>query len=132
MLCSTSAMKGREPSSDGYSPTNGAAKASIGDKHLASRSHRPLTHPCRHLPCAWEVDHAHAGDVGRPSDFVQRTQWRLVIDVQDADGVAARRVGGSADGHLGDIDLVLAADRSGLSDDGRHVAMRAGHPDVVE
>ena len=66
---------------------------------------------------------------GWPRTSCEGLLRRLAVEVQDGDGLAAGQL--PADGHLGDVDLVLAEDRADEADQARHVAVREDQHDAV-
>src|SRR5262249_49461603 len=78
--------------------------------------------PGRHLVGGGEFDDADAADLRMGADFFDRFIGRLVIEVEDGDGLAAGHL--PAYGHLGDVDLVFAEDRTDEADQARHIAVR--------
>ena len=77
-----------------------------------------------------ELDDADGFDVLVGGDFGEGGGWGEGVEVEDADGVAAG--GGAADGHLGDVDAVIAEDGADGADDAGHVVVREDEQVAVE
>ncbi len=56
-----------------------------------------------------------------PAHLAQRLLRRRAVEVEHGDGLAARHL--PADGHLGDVDLMLAEDGADVADQPRQVAV---------
>ena len=62
--------------------------------------------PRRHLAGRRQPHHAHAADLRMSPYFLQRFFGRLAVQIQNGDGFATLLL--TADGHLGDVDLIFA------------------------
>src|SRR6185436_14540049 len=77
--------------------------------------------PRRHLTRRRQFQNADAADVFVVLDFGDGVFGGEAVEVEDADGGAAG--GGAADGHLGDVDPVVAKDGPDRADDAGDVVV---------
>src|SRR5262245_47287944 len=64
------------------------------------------TQPRRHLADGWELHHAQTANFLMSTHFVKSLLGRRAVEAQDGNRLSSREL--TADGHLGDVDVVLA------------------------